>query len=208
MVGAGYWDYETVIAAQEHWPSPVFREKWETDANFERATLFLLENRELLRPAFGSHNIRSLAHAMAAAQLMGLPPRSIEARERTFPRLIKSLFWLLWTIALAVMLLTTAGLAVRTGFNLSAIDLGIRTSEVLTFCVTLNDQVTPPHGARALVDEARLRLRRIAGVEAVHAFETLPVLTNERLTAMGQEAAMPEILEFLEHPDATFLALG
>jgi RHH-type transcriptional regulator, proline utilization regulon repressor / proline dehydrogenase / delta 1-pyrroline-5-carboxylate dehydrogenase len=78
LIKGAYWDYETVIAAQEHWPTPVFTRKWETDANYERMTLFLLENRDLLRPAFGSHNIRSLAHAMAAAQLMGLPPRSYE----------------------------------------------------------------------------------------------------------------------------------
>src|SRR5262249_7008033 len=30
------------------------------------------------KPAFGSHNVRSLSHAMAAAQLMGLPERSYE----------------------------------------------------------------------------------------------------------------------------------
>src|SRR5205807_8925454 len=41
-------------------------------------TLFLLENHEWLRPAFGSHNVRSLAHAMAAAQLMKLPERACE----------------------------------------------------------------------------------------------------------------------------------
>jgi len=78
LIKGAYWDYETVIAAQEHWPSPVFRQKWETDASYERMTIFLLENHDLLRPAFGSHNIRSLAHAMAAAHLMGLPPRSYE----------------------------------------------------------------------------------------------------------------------------------
>jgi RHH-type proline utilization regulon transcriptional repressor/proline dehydrogenase/delta 1-pyrroline-5-carboxylate dehydrogenase len=78
LIKGAYWDYETVVAAQEHWPVPVFTSKWETDANYERMTIFLLENHDLLRPAFGSHNIRSLAHAMAAAQLMGLPPRSYE----------------------------------------------------------------------------------------------------------------------------------
>ena len=31
-----YWDYETVIAAQNGWPVPVFTRKWETDASFER----------------------------------------------------------------------------------------------------------------------------------------------------------------------------
>lgn len=78
LIKGAYWDYETVISAQEGWPLPVFRAKWQTDANYERMTLFLLENHELLRPAFGSHNIRSLAHAMAAAQVLGLPPGSYE----------------------------------------------------------------------------------------------------------------------------------
>jgi RHH-type proline utilization regulon transcriptional repressor/proline dehydrogenase/delta 1-pyrroline-5-carboxylate dehydrogenase len=78
LIKGAYWDYETVVAALEHWPVPVFTQKWETVANYERMTLFLLENRDLLRPAFGSHNIRSLAHAMAAAQLMELPPRTFE----------------------------------------------------------------------------------------------------------------------------------
>jgi RHH-type proline utilization regulon transcriptional repressor/proline dehydrogenase/delta 1-pyrroline-5-carboxylate dehydrogenase len=78
LIKGAYWDYETVIAAQEGWPVPVFSRKWETDVNYERLTLFLLENHRLLRPAFGSHNIRSLAHAMAAAQALGLPPTSYE----------------------------------------------------------------------------------------------------------------------------------
>jgi RHH-type proline utilization regulon transcriptional repressor/proline dehydrogenase/delta 1-pyrroline-5-carboxylate dehydrogenase len=78
LIKGAYWDYETVIAAQEDWPLPVFVCKWETDANYEKLTLFLLQNHDWLRPAFGSHNVRSLAHAMAAAQLMGLPERSYE----------------------------------------------------------------------------------------------------------------------------------
>ncbi|MFO0863439.1 MAG: L-glutamate gamma-semialdehyde dehydrogenase [Gemmataceae bacterium] len=78
LIKGAYWDYENVVSAQENWPLPVFRRKPETDANYERMSLFLLQNHRLLRPAFGSHNVRSLAHAMAAADLMGLPPRSIE----------------------------------------------------------------------------------------------------------------------------------
>jgi RHH-type proline utilization regulon transcriptional repressor/proline dehydrogenase/delta 1-pyrroline-5-carboxylate dehydrogenase len=78
LIKGAYWDYETVIAAQENWPAPVFTRKWETDATYEKLSLFLLENHRVLRPAFGSHNIRSLAHAMAAAQLMELPTRSFE----------------------------------------------------------------------------------------------------------------------------------
>jgi RHH-type proline utilization regulon transcriptional repressor/proline dehydrogenase/delta 1-pyrroline-5-carboxylate dehydrogenase len=78
LVKGAYWDYETVIAAQNGWPIPVFTRKWDTDANFERLTDFLLHNRERLRPALGSHNVRSLAFALARAQTMNLPPGALE----------------------------------------------------------------------------------------------------------------------------------
>jgi RHH-type proline utilization regulon transcriptional repressor/proline dehydrogenase/delta 1-pyrroline-5-carboxylate dehydrogenase len=78
LVKGAYWDYETIVAAQQHWPAPVFTDKAETDANYERMTTFLMERRDLLRPALGSHNVRSLAHALATADKLGLPPRSYE----------------------------------------------------------------------------------------------------------------------------------
>jgi RHH-type proline utilization regulon transcriptional repressor/proline dehydrogenase/delta 1-pyrroline-5-carboxylate dehydrogenase len=78
LVKGAYWDYETIIAQQFGWPSPVWAHKWETDAGYERMTRFLLENRQWLRPAFGSHNVRSLAYALALADSLGLPPRSFE----------------------------------------------------------------------------------------------------------------------------------
>src|SRR5262249_16616565 len=78
LIKGAYWDYETVVAAQEGWPVPVFTEKWETDANYERLTQFLLEHHTVLRPAFGSHNVRSLASALARADLLGLPENALE----------------------------------------------------------------------------------------------------------------------------------
>jgi RHH-type proline utilization regulon transcriptional repressor/proline dehydrogenase/delta 1-pyrroline-5-carboxylate dehydrogenase len=78
LVKGAYWDYETIVAAQQDWPVPVFTHKWESDANYERLTRFLLERYRVLRPAFGSHNVRSLAHALATAQALGVPPRSYE----------------------------------------------------------------------------------------------------------------------------------
>ena len=39
-------------------------QKWESDANFEHLTRFLMENYQWLRPALGSHNLRSLSHAI------------------------------------------------------------------------------------------------------------------------------------------------
>jgi RHH-type transcriptional regulator, proline utilization regulon repressor / proline dehydrogenase / delta 1-pyrroline-5-carboxylate dehydrogenase len=78
LVKGAYWDYETINSAQQGWPNPVWSHKWETDAHYERLTEFLIDNRRWLRPALGSHNIRSLAHALALAHTRGLPPGSIE----------------------------------------------------------------------------------------------------------------------------------
>lgn len=78
LVKGAYWDYETVIAAQQNWPTPVWEQKPETDADFERQTEFLVEHRDLLRPAIGSHNVRSIAHALALEEQYGAPPNTVE----------------------------------------------------------------------------------------------------------------------------------
>ena len=78
LVKGAYWDYETIIAAQENWPIPVYTDKAATDANFEAQTAFLMERHDLLRPAIASHNIRSIAHALALVEKHDLPPRRIE----------------------------------------------------------------------------------------------------------------------------------
>jgi RHH-type proline utilization regulon transcriptional repressor/proline dehydrogenase/delta 1-pyrroline-5-carboxylate dehydrogenase len=80
LVKGAYWDYETILAAQRGWPTPVWSHKWETDAAYERLTRFLLENRRWLRPAFGSHNVRSVAHALALARLLGVPRAGVEVQ--------------------------------------------------------------------------------------------------------------------------------
>jgi RHH-type proline utilization regulon transcriptional repressor/proline dehydrogenase/delta 1-pyrroline-5-carboxylate dehydrogenase len=80
LVKGAYWDYENILAAQQNWPVPVWRVKWQTDANYERLTRFLMEQHRWLRPALGSHNVRSLAHALALADVLGLPPRSFEVQ--------------------------------------------------------------------------------------------------------------------------------
>ena len=78
LVKGAYWDYEIVLAAQHGWPVPVFQQKWESDANFEKLTRFLLANADHLTPAFGSHNIRSIAHALAVADELKVPPERFE----------------------------------------------------------------------------------------------------------------------------------
>jgi RHH-type proline utilization regulon transcriptional repressor/proline dehydrogenase/delta 1-pyrroline-5-carboxylate dehydrogenase len=78
LVKGAYWDYETVVAAQQNWRSPVWEQKPETDASYERQTEFLIEHYDLLRPAIGSHNIRSIAYALALEEKYKLPPRAVE----------------------------------------------------------------------------------------------------------------------------------
>jgi len=78
LVKGAYWDYETVHAKATGWPVPVFQEKWQSDASFEQLTRFVMLNQKHLRPALGSHNIRSLAHGIAVARHLDLPRESLE----------------------------------------------------------------------------------------------------------------------------------
>jgi RHH-type proline utilization regulon transcriptional repressor/proline dehydrogenase/delta 1-pyrroline-5-carboxylate dehydrogenase len=78
LVKGAYWDYEVSTARRLGWTEPVYLEKWQSDASFDRCARFLLEHHGELRPAFGSHNVRSLAHAIAAAEALGLPQSAYE----------------------------------------------------------------------------------------------------------------------------------
>jgi RHH-type proline utilization regulon transcriptional repressor/proline dehydrogenase/delta 1-pyrroline-5-carboxylate dehydrogenase len=72
LVKGAYWDYEKFKSQQDGWDVPVFLQKPESDANFERLTRILLENESIVTSAFGSHNVRSIAHAMARADQLGI----------------------------------------------------------------------------------------------------------------------------------------
>ncbi len=78
LVKGAYWDQETIIARQNHWPTPVYNHKSSTDANFERMTQLLLENHQYLHAAIGSHNIRSQAQAIAISQTLEMPQQHLE----------------------------------------------------------------------------------------------------------------------------------
>src|SRR5262249_28730431 len=49
LVKGAYWDYETIQAAQNGWPVPVWTRKWQSDAAYERQTHFLFENARWLK---------------------------------------------------------------------------------------------------------------------------------------------------------------
>lgn len=78
LVRGAYWDYETILAAQNGWASPVWLEKPETDRCYERCLRFLVDSHPALELAAGTHNVRSLALAVALAEAKGLPPDSFE----------------------------------------------------------------------------------------------------------------------------------
>lgn len=78
LVKGAYWDYETLHARANQWPIPVYQEKWQSDAVYEQVTRFVLQNRQFLRPALGSHNLRSIAHGIAATEVLGIDPAGLE----------------------------------------------------------------------------------------------------------------------------------
>ena len=78
LVKGAYWDHEVIEAAQRGWQPPVWTDKLESDRCFERLTRTLVDAFPLVRPAIASHNLRSVAHAVAYARERGLEPADIE----------------------------------------------------------------------------------------------------------------------------------
>jgi RHH-type proline utilization regulon transcriptional repressor/proline dehydrogenase/delta 1-pyrroline-5-carboxylate dehydrogenase len=78
LVKGAYWDHELVEARQHGWPVPVFEDKADCDRNFEALTRALLDARPLVRVAIASHNLRSVAHAIAYDRASGGDGRDLE----------------------------------------------------------------------------------------------------------------------------------
>lgn len=84
LVKGAYWDYETINAEQRGWPCPVWPTKRQTDACFEQMAKIFLDSSPTkageagVKLALGSHNARSIAAALAAAEAKGLPRNAVE----------------------------------------------------------------------------------------------------------------------------------
>ena len=78
LVKGAYWDHEIAEAGQHGWPVPVFEVKADCDRNFETLTRRLLAARPAVRVAIASHNLRSVAHAIAANRLTGAADADLE----------------------------------------------------------------------------------------------------------------------------------
>ena len=83
LIKGAYWDYETIHAEHLGWPVPVWTSKRQTDACFERMAEMFLARRAAadeggVKLAVGSHNVRSIAWALALLQKYDLPPSAVE----------------------------------------------------------------------------------------------------------------------------------
>jgi RHH-type transcriptional regulator, proline utilization regulon repressor / proline dehydrogenase / delta 1-pyrroline-5-carboxylate dehydrogenase len=78
LVRGAYWDHETVIAAQHGWPAPVWTDKGATDVSYERCLRRLLDAHPHVEAAVATHNVRSIALALALAERRGLAPDQYE----------------------------------------------------------------------------------------------------------------------------------
>ena len=81
LVKGAYWDHEIVEAVQHGWQPPVFEVKADSDLNFEPLTRGLIDHHADgcgLRPAIASHNLRSVAHAIAYNRLAGGDDADVE----------------------------------------------------------------------------------------------------------------------------------
>ncbi len=78
LVKGAYWDHEVVDARQRGWTPPVFEDKRDSDRNFELLSRRLLDAWPHVRPAIASHNLRSVAHALAYNRELGRADGDLE----------------------------------------------------------------------------------------------------------------------------------
>lgn len=78
LVKGAYWDGETINAVQHYWPVPVYLNKKESDANYEKCARLMLENYNYLSLCIGSHNIRTIAACLVMAEQLRVPKNAFE----------------------------------------------------------------------------------------------------------------------------------
>lgn len=79
LVKGAYEKYEKELAQEQGLSkSPVWNFKSSTDANYEALSEYLFIENTAFAPAMATHNMRTMAHAMAAAELLGRPKPEIQ----------------------------------------------------------------------------------------------------------------------------------
>ncbi|MDX1973695.1 MAG: proline dehydrogenase family protein, partial [Candidatus Sumerlaeia bacterium] len=78
LVKGAYWDSEQIWARMKNWPVPVITQKRLTDAMYEKCLRILMQNTDVVRVAVASHNVRSIAHALALKKHYRVPTERFE----------------------------------------------------------------------------------------------------------------------------------
>jgi len=78
LVKGAFWDEEVVLANQYNYPVPVFTNKHDTDAGYEKCARLIMKNHRYTMLKCGSHNIRSVAYVMETAKELRVPEQRLE----------------------------------------------------------------------------------------------------------------------------------
>lgn len=78
LIKGAFWDEEVVMANLYNYPIPVFTNKHETDACYERCARTVLANHENVQLKCASHNIRTVAYVLECARELGVPEDRLE----------------------------------------------------------------------------------------------------------------------------------
>lgn len=78
LVKGAYWDSETIEAKQKGWDIPVYLNKAESDANYEKCINYIFDNYKTIRVAVASHNVRTISAAIVKAESVGIPKNAFE----------------------------------------------------------------------------------------------------------------------------------
>ena len=99
-------------------------------------------------------------------------------------------------LALAVVLLVSAGMLGRTLLRLSSLDPGIRLQNVLVTRAAISPSVLPsPARTRAAWDDLLERARRVPGVEAAAMVDTVPMREGNNQLSYSTSANLPKPAE-------------
>lgn len=78
LIKGAFWDEEVVLASMYNYPVPVFTNKHEIDASYERCARTVLENHRYIQLKCASHNIRTVAFVTECAKQLDVPANRLE----------------------------------------------------------------------------------------------------------------------------------
>jgi putative ABC transport system permease protein len=111
-------------------------------------------------------------------------------------------------VGLAMMLLVSGGLLIRSFIQLSNVHLGYEPAGVLTFQVAVPENQYPPDRMKAFADELANQLRSVPSVGAAGYARQLPMVRLEDSFPFRRTSALPPQPPALRNPDTRFVSDG